>query len=376
MATHLEFKRNFKAEKNINISDIESGSVTAFISRASEAICSESAMQALEAVECRARTMQGVAQAEPPEKRARKEQTGAFPSDINSILMIVQRLLETINYASFLGDNAWPAASLPQGLEDALWRWSAAADIFAPKIQLPTWKEEAWTWLAQMLRQMINTDRPVYESLNLVQKLLKNVDDEEPEEEQIKTTLSHLFARLQYTPQLKAVLDDMKCPAKSLGKAGENSDSVPDRDEESPVEWNCHPRVAQSIEALLQSGTFRGLSGDTAKPDSRANSTPSKSKDGVEEPEQTSATTATRGALDDKTNVVQGDDEMRGNGTEPVKTPKSFRVISNSLEGEEDGQDDAEMAMASVGLMMKSTPQSGKRLHRKTQVYVDPLESM
>jgi hypothetical protein len=365
-----------KAEKNINLADFDNGSVTAFISRSSEAICSAPAMLILEAAEDRARSMLAVSQGEPPEKRARKELTGSFPSDIGAILMIVQRLLETINYVSFLGDSAWPPASLPEGLEDALWRWSVTADILAPKGELPTWKEDAWCWLSRMLRQMIKTERPVYESLSLVQKLMKNVDDEEPEDEHIKEVLIGVFAHMQYTPQLKAVLDDMKVKSPS--------DSTEVADNEESTKWNCHPRVANVIEAVLP--TFRGLSPDASKSDAnRASLTPGKNQDGIEKPEQSTTTAVTSdktpttrkscGPLGDKTNVVQEDDEMLGHSTEPVKTPlvgKSFRVVSDSLEGEDD-QEDAEMALASVGLTMNSTPQSGsgKRLRRKTQVYVE-----
>jgi hypothetical protein len=403
LATHLEFKGKLKHEKGpLTLEDLEAGSVTSFITSVSAALCGEPAMLALQAAEDRVREIVGAAdeqaQNEPPEKRPRNEQHGAFPSDMDAVLMIVQRILETINYVSFLGGEAWPAASLPQGLEDVLWRWSVAADVLSPKATFPSWKEEAWCWMSRMLRQTICTDRPVFESMVLFQKMLNHVSDEEPEDEHIGGLLSFVFSRLQNAPQLKTLIDNMKRPGKRLKDLVKNADDGVDAEmqieealglADGPVspsdDWICHPRVAQSIVKLLP--TFRGLSGNAPGKDSPAEAaegsapneaplTPRKSQDGIDQPEQEKATEVRRGAktpLEDKTNV-QEDAEMSERKSNSLKTPKTFSFIADGGEGEGVQVDAklAEMAMASVGLQLKPTPQSGRRLSSKTKVYVDP----
>jgi hypothetical protein len=388
MATHLEFKK-IKGEKNLCFDDVDAGSVKTFITNISAALCGEPAMLALQAAEGRVQEMHGVAheQSERPEKRPRKEQPGAFPSDIQAILTIIQRLLETVNYVSFLGDSAWPPASLSQNLEDVLWRWSVAADVLAPKVEIPSWKEEAWCCLSRTLRQTICIQRPVYECLVLVQKLLNRVDDDEPEDEHIKASLALLFSRFHDAPQFKTFLNNMKRPGKRLKELVGNSEAAPDAemqgDEPSPLKevspedsWICHPRVAQVLEALMPS--YRGLSEAPTKADpaaatvgsvpNAAPSTPKQSQDGMGELEQEIAKEIRRGPLGDRTNV-QEEDDMLEQKSDPVKTPKNFRIVTGSGEGEDD---DAEMAMASVGLSLKPTPQSGRRLSSKTRIYVDP----
>jgi len=254
--------------------------------RASEALeklaltaTSGSSLEVLQLVEAVAAVQQGEG---PPAKRAKRV---VLPSDIDCVLDLHKCLLESLNVSHFLSvlkpgavakDGTSKAAAgtcaealLIRSLEDCLWRWSAAADILQP---LPEGARLAQTWIfmGRMLQQMARTDIPTPDVLTAVRRLLGHTTDEVPaEDSDLKRVLQALFTRLEFEPQLVALVASLIGSSHDQNsdglRAGAVARAIEDAADDKPAmevapsegAEDVHPRVVAVIRELIPS--FRHL---------------------------------------------------------------------------------------------------------------------
>jgi len=257
------------------------------------ALIGDSAVAVLEAVE--GGMMEGSngltarSEEEPPAKRNRTKKPLGCPLDAEAVVLIQKRLLEAINFSTVIGatptegEGGWTLAGLVKGLDDQVWRWSAASDTLQPTGDGALLSTKAWSFTARALRQMTSLDETTRDqALALTGRLISRVNDDAPTDAELKTALAMVFARLQYAPQLHTFLDGMCGSSKStlLRDTAEaaltimNDGAAEAHGHETPAgrKWNCHERTASAIEALIPN--FRGLRDHFAKP---APSTPGNS---------------------------------------------------------------------------------------------------
>jgi len=191
------------------------------LERCASALTSSLVLEGLEALEALA---DATDVPEKPTKRGRK--TG-IPQDLDTLLVLHQRLLEALNAAGFLsvlklkpqmeqdkdqdkdGDKArgkqTPGStfvSLARSLEVCLWRWTAVADALMPCAAGPR-APGTWQFTGRLVQQMAACELPTPDVMTAMGTLLSRITNSVPSEDShIIDVLHSVFQRFEYEPQL------------------------------------------------------------------------------------------------------------------------------------------------------------------------------
>jgi len=200
--------------------------------------------------------------ASPAKKRPRGI---AVPQDVDSVLQVYLRLLESSNAANFLSvlkrntSNPSEGAALlvAQELEECLWRWAAIADSLGSSSNAlgPSRRGHIWVALGRILQQMAHTEVPTPYVVEAARRLLVRVDETTPgQDADLQKVMHSLFSCMQFEPQLVQLV------ASVIGPLGDDGTAPQQQPATTGVEpqLDVHPRVRSVVFGLIP--CFRNLS--------------------------------------------------------------------------------------------------------------------
>jgi hypothetical protein len=197
----------------------------------------------------------------PAKKRSRGI---ALPQDVDAVLQVYVRLLESSNAANFLSvlkrntSNPSEGAALlvARELEECLWRWAAIADSLGSRNNDLGHPRLGHTWVAlgRILQQMAHTEVPTPYVVEAARRLLVRVDETTPgQDADVEKVMHSLFSCMQFEPQLVQLVASVIGP---LDHDGTNCQQVTATGDELHLE--VHPRVRSAALRLISG--FRNLS--------------------------------------------------------------------------------------------------------------------
>eukprot|EP00419_Tripos_fusus_P024197 CAMPEP_0172698974 /NCGR_PEP_ID=MMETSP1074-20121228/29839_1 /TAXON_ID=2916 /ORGANISM="Ceratium fusus, Strain PA161109" /LENGTH=1280 /DNA_ID=CAMNT_0013520087 /DNA_START=41 /DNA_END=3884 /DNA_ORIENTATION=+ len=219
-------------------------------------------IKALEAFEAVVATSLSTGSAVPPAKRSKGI---VLPQDIDTVLQVYMRLLESFNAANFLSvlkrnaSNSCEGAALliARELEECLWRWAAIADSLASRnndLDLPR-LGHVWVSIGRMLQQMAHTEAPTPYVVEAARRLWLRVDETTPAQDaDLRRVMHALFSCMQFEPQLVQLVASIigpQNPAETLPQQLTTAKG------DAPL-LEVHPRVRSMVLTLIPS--FRNLS--------------------------------------------------------------------------------------------------------------------
>jgi hypothetical protein len=186
---------------------------------------------------------------EPKSKRARKASFTA-PADHDMVLLIYERLLESLNVASFLsvmkrkGDQqAIPGSAyttLSRVLHECYWRWSSIADAISP-LSEGSRLQNCWIHCARLVQQMAACELSTPDVIQALDRIVQRTTASIPSDDSaIEKLLTTVFQHFEYEPQLQSFVLQL------LGRGPEGSPRL-----------EIHGRVVAKVDEILP--RFRAL---------------------------------------------------------------------------------------------------------------------
>jgi len=198
----------------------------------------------------------------PAKKRSRGI---ALPQDVDAVLQVYVRLLESSNAANFLSvlkrDASNPSESaallVAQELEECLWRWAAIADHLGSckNDHGPSRLGYIWVTLGRILQQMAHTEVPTPYVVEAARRLLVRVDETMPgQDADVQKVMHSLFSCMQFEPQLVQLVASVIGPLGHDGTARQQQLTATGDE----LHLEVHPRVRSVAFRLIP--CFRNLS--------------------------------------------------------------------------------------------------------------------
>lgn len=145
---------------------------------------------------------------------AKRNRCAAIPADMNVVVSVYQRLLETLNASTYLsvlkvslrnGRRGVVRSSIFESthrkLVDFLWRW---AHLIQSVERNEDVLSQVWNFNGRLFQQMVHADLPVVDAIDAARRALARVTDTVPAEgADLKKMIHTMLSHFEYEPLMK-----------------------------------------------------------------------------------------------------------------------------------------------------------------------------